>query len=212
MLVVSITHFISSTSNIFSNVVSYHLHCFFFPPQFIIIFRSCTVFFGNLVWECQNEDLSSLLEGYNATEINVMFGRNGRSRGYALVTFATEEAASNSIVSFNEVDFQGRKLEVRMDRGPTTKTQAPREPDANFTGTSVFVANLSWATTSEELQTEFAAYSPTMAEVATRNDGKSRGWGTVQFATSEEADAAVAGMQGVDIGGRNVETRVDRKA
>lgn len=141
-----------------------------------------------------------------------MFGRNGRSRGYALVTFATEEAANNSIVSFNEVDFQGRKLEVRKDRGPTTKTQAPREPDANFTGTSVFVANLSWATTSEELQTEFAAYSPTMAEVATRNDGKSRGWGTVQFATSAEADAAVAGMQGVDIGGRNVETRIDRKA
>jgi RNA recognition motif-containing protein len=134
------------------------------------------VFFGNLVWECQNEDLSSLLEGYNATEINVMFGRNGRSRGYALVTFANEEAANNAIVSFNEVDFQGRKLEVRTDRGPTTKTQAPREPDANFTGTSVFVANLSWATTSEELKTEFAAYNP------------------------------------VEIGGRNVETRIDRKA
>ena len=170
------------------------------------------VFFGNLVWECQNEDLSSLLEGYNATEINVMFGRNGRSRGYALVTFGDEEAATNAIVSFNEVDFQGRKLEVRMDRGPTTKTQAPREPDANFTGTSVFVANLSWATTSEELKTEFAAYNPATCEVATRNDGKSRGWGTVQFNTPEEADAAVAGMQGMDIGGRNVETRIDRKA
>ena len=165
-----------------------------------------------MVWECQNEDLTQLLEGYNATEIKVMFGRNGRSRGYALVTFESAEAANNAVVSFNGVDFQGRNLEVRMDRGPTTKEQAPREPDANFTGTSVFVANLSWATTSEELKTEFAAYNPTTGEVATRNDGKSRGWGTVQFGSPEDAEAAVAGMQGADIGGRNVETRVDRKA
>jgi RNA recognition motif-containing protein len=62
------------------------------------------------------------------------------------------------------------------------------------------------------LETEFAAYNPVSAEVATRNDGKSRGWGTVQFAASADADAAVAGMQGVEIGGRNVETRIDRKA
>ena len=48
---------------------------------------STTVFFGNLVWECQNEDLQSLLADHNPVDVNVMVGRNGRSRGYALVTF-----------------------------------------------------------------------------------------------------------------------------
>jgi RNA recognition motif-containing protein len=78
--------------------------------------KNTTVYFGGLVLECTNEDLSALLEGYNATEINVMLGRNGQSRGYALVTFATEDAASNAIVGINGVDFQGLKLELRMAR------------------------------------------------------------------------------------------------
>ena len=74
------------------------------------------------------------------------------------------------------------------------------------------MANLSWNTTSEGLQTEFGAYNPLNAEVALRNDGKSRGWGTVKFATADDANAAVSGMQGIEIDGRAIETRIDRKA
>jgi len=171
-----------------------------------------TVFFGNLVWECQNEDLQTLLADHNPTEVNVMVGRNGRSRGYALVTFADAASGANAIQAFNGFDFQGRNLEVREDRGPTKSSSAPREPDAAFTGTSVFVANLSWNTTSESFNTEFGAYNPLQADVALRNDGKSRGWGTVKFATADDANAAVSGMQGIEIDGRAIETRIDRKA
>ncbi len=171
-----------------------------------------TIFVGNLVWECQNEDLQTLLADHNPTEVNVMVGRNGRSRGYALVTFGDASAAADVIAAFNGVDFQGRNLEVREDRGPTKSSAAPREPDASFTGTSVFVANLSWNTTSEDLQSEFAAYNPVAANVATRNDGKSRGWGTVQFGSADAANNAVDGMQGIEIDGRPIETRIDRKA
>jgi len=66
--------------------------------------------------------------------------------------------------------------------------------------------------TSEGLQTEFASYNPISAEVALRNDGKSRGWGTVKFSTKDDASAAVNGMQGIEIDGRQIETRIDRKA
>ena len=59
---------------------------------------------------------------------------------------------------------------------------------------------------------EFGAYNPLQADVALRNDGKSRGWGTVKFATADDANAAVSGMQGIEIDGRAIETRIDRKA
>ncbi|GMI36105.1 hypothetical protein TeGR_g1223 [Tetraparma gracilis] len=103
---------------------------------------------------------------------------------------------------------------VHADRG-ATKGSKPREesaPDPNFTGTSVFVNNLAWATTSEELQSAFAAHSPASATVAVRNDGRSRGWGTVQFGTTEDAAAAIELMKGADVGGRNIEVLIDKKA
>ena len=84
--------------------------------------------------------------------------------------------------------------------------------DPNFTGTSVFVNNLSWSTTSDELSAYFAAHGSLSALIATRKDGKSRGWGTVQFSTPEQALKAVEDMKGTDFGGRDIECLIDKKA
>ena len=72
--------------------------------------------------------------------------------------------------------------------------------------------NLAWATTSEDLQQAFSTYGATSGNVAVRKDGRSRGWGTVQFSTSEEADSAIAGMKGYNLGGRELEVLIDKKA
>ena len=39
---------------------------------------------------------------------------------------------------------------------------------------------------------------------------RSKGWGIVKFATLEEAQAAIAGMNGTDCDGRPMEVRLDR--
>ena len=39
---------------------------------------------------------------------------------------------------------------------------------------------------------------------------RSKGWGIVKFATLEEAQAAIAGMNGSDCEGRAMEVRLDR--
>ena len=39
---------------------------------------------------------------------------------------------------------------------------------------------------------------------------RSRGWGIVRFATAEEASAAMAGMNGVEIAGRPIQVREDK--
>jgi RNA recognition motif-containing protein len=189
----------------------------------------------NLTGECTNDELTSLFTGAGLppTTASVVIGRNGRSRGYGLVTFSEASDALKAVETFNETEFQGRSLICHEDRGatkssaaeggaarPAREAKAPRAPrapravdsapDANFTGTSVFVNNLSWSTTSEDLKAAFTKSDS--ADVAIRNDGRSRGWGTVQFSSAEDAETAVQEMKGKDIGGRNVETSIDRKA
>ena len=178
------------------------------------------------------QELTSLFTGAGLPpqSASVVIGRNGRSRGYGLVTFDDAEDAVKAVDTFNETEFQGRNLICHEDRGatktnvdrpqrdskPQRQPRAPRAvdstPDANFTGTSVFVNNLSWATTSEDLKAAFSDYTATDSNVAVRNDGRSRGWGTVLFGSPEDAEKAVAEMKGKDIGGRMVETSIDRKA
>ena len=72
----------------------------------------------------------------------------------------------------------------------------------------IFVGNLPFATTSEELKELFAAYGEVVtAKVVTdRISGRSRGFGFVEMEPSA-ADAAIGALNGQDLGGRPL--RVD---
>ena len=114
----------------------------------------------------------------------------------SLVTFSDEATASAAQGAYNGQDFQGRNLIVHEDRGATKGSKtASTEVDPNFTGTSVFVNNLSWATTDDELKAYFNQFGSVSAKIALRKDGKSRGWGTVQFSEPEQAMQAVENMK-----------------
>ena len=73
-------------------------------------------------------------------------------------------------------------------------------------GNKLFIGGLSWGTTDDDLNAAFGAYgSVTEAKVITdRETGRSRGFGFVTFSSSDEAQAAIAGMDGQDLGGRTV--------
>ncbi|GMH94883.1 hypothetical protein TL16_g13027 [Triparma laevis f. inornata] len=174
-----------------------------------------TLFVGNLKWECTDDELFALFTGgsFIPTSAVVVMGRNGRSRGYGLVTFSDQATATAAMDAYNGQEFQSRNLIVHEDRGATKGSKtASTEVDPNFTGTSVFVNNLSWATTDDELKAYFAQFGSTSAKIALRKDGKSRGWGTVQFSSPDSAMQAVENMKGSDFGGRTIECLIDKKA
>jgi RNA recognition motif-containing protein len=52
-------------------------------------------------------------------------------------------------------------------------------------GTSLYVGNLTWATTSVQLREVFSEYSVKSAEVKAGYDGRSRGYGIVTFESEE---------------------------
>src|SRR5688500_12617938 len=73
-------------------------------------------------------------------------------------------------------------------------------------GSKLYVGNLSYDTTSQDLNTLFAAHgNVTSAEVLQdRETGRSKGFGFVQMSTDEEAQAAIAALRGKENDGRAV--------
>jgi RNA recognition motif-containing protein len=73
-------------------------------------------------------------------------------------------------------------------------------------GTKLYVGNLSFRTTSEELRDAFAAVGTveSASVIEDRDTGRSRGFAFGEMATAEEAAAAIEQFNGKDFGGRNL--------
>lgn len=71
---------------------------------------------------------------------------------------------------------------------------------------NLFVGNLSYKTTDDELTQAFEAYGEvSSARVLTdRNTGRSKGIGFVEMPNDDEAQAAIEGLNGADLSGRNI--------
>jgi cold-inducible RNA-binding protein len=68
----------------------------------------------------------------------------------------------------------------------------------------LYVGNLAFQTTSEELQTMFAQAGTveSVSLIEDRETGRSRGFGFVEMSTKEEGAAAIQQFNGKDMGGR----------
>ena len=75
---------------------------------------------------------------------------------------------------------------------------------SNARSTNLYVGNLTFNTSSAELEALFAQHGPvTKAQVVTdRDTGRSRGFGFVEMATSEAAEAAISSLNGREVDGR----------
>src|SRR5437773_6049178 len=70
--------------------------------------------------------------------------------------------------------------------------------------TKLYVGNLAFQTTSQELQEMFATAGTveSAAVVEDRDTGRSRGFGFVEMSTKEEATSAIDQFNGKELGGR----------
>ena len=73
-------------------------------------------------------------------------------------------------------------------------------------GTKLYVGSLPYSTTEQQLSELFAQHGTVQsAKVITdRYTGQSRGFGFVEMATSEEAQKAIAALNGTQLGGRTL--------
>ena len=68
----------------------------------------------------------------------------------------------------------------------------------------LYVGNLAFQTSSDELQTLFAQAGKveSVSLIEDRETGRSRGFGFIEMSTKEEGAAAIQKFNGVDLGGR----------
>jgi len=76
----------------------------------------------------------------------------------------------------------------------------------------IYVGNLSFETTDEDLSREFTVYGDVASATAVmdRDTGRSRGFGFVDMPTDEQAKAAIAGLNGTDLQGRTLNVSESR--
>ncbi|CAM9642995.1 unnamed protein product [Ascophyllum nodosum] len=165
---------------------------------------SSTVFVGNLSWSTTSEDLREFMATLGevvSAEVQ-SHADSGRSKGWGLVTYADPAIAEAAIGQLNNVELGGRPIHIRLDR---------KEVEASG-GFPVFVGNLPWSTTDDDLQQIFAPYKPYDCHVKTNMAGRSRGFGIVRlFSTPELGQRAIAEMQNYQIESRPIQVREDRE-
>src|SRR2546428_5003752 len=78
----------------------------------------------------------------------------------------------------------------------------------------LFVGGLSFSTSSERLREAFAGFGEVHSAtvVMDRDTGRSRGFGFVEMATGEEANAAVSRLNGSELDGRQIKVEVAKPA
>ena len=72
--------------------------------------------------------------------------------------------------------------------------------------TKLYVGNLSFNTTGQDLEEMFGAYGSVQSAnlIEDRETGRSRGFAFVEMSTGEEANAAIAALDGKEVDGRNL--------
>jgi RNA recognition motif-containing protein len=76
----------------------------------------------------------------------------------------------------------------------------------NFSKMNIYVGNLSWNLKDQDLSNLFAQHGEvTSAKIVTdKFTGRSKGFGFVEMANDAEAQAAIAALNGTDVGGRSI--------
>jgi RNA recognition motif-containing protein len=76
----------------------------------------------------------------------------------------------------------------------------------------LYVGNLNYKTTETELREVFGAHGQvtSVAVITDRETGRAKGFGFVEFANDEDAKAAIAALDGKEIGGRSLKVNESR--
>ena len=79
------------------------------------------IYVGSLSYNVTADELQSFFGQYGDIEEAklIMDRETGRSKGFAFITYATQDAAQAAVSKANGVDLQGRKIRVNIaqDRG-----------------------------------------------------------------------------------------------
>jgi len=159
------------------------------------------VFIKSLDKSIDNKALYDTFSAFgNILSCKVATDDQGASKGYGFVHYETQEAANLAVTKVNGMLLNGKKVFVgffvpRKDRSGGS--------EANDSFTNVYVKNLAPDVEDEKLDELFKAHGPIKSAIVMKDgEGKSRGFGFVNFEEHEHAAQACEALNNTEVNGK----------
>ncbi|KAL0914688.1 hypothetical protein M5K25_015056 [Dendrobium thyrsiflorum] len=121
---------------------------------------------------------------------------SGCSLGYGYVNYMSEQDAENAIEKLNYSVLCGKPIRIMWSH---------RDPIARNSGIgNIFVKNLSGSIDNLKLQAMFGKFGTILSSKVALQDGKSKGYGFVQFDSQDSANAAIENLNGTTVDGKKL--------
>ncbi|KAK4242811.1 hypothetical protein C8A03DRAFT_29045 [Achaetomium macrosporum] len=162
------------------------------------------VFIKNLDVAIDNKALHDTFAAFgNILSCKVAQDEHGNSKGYGFVHYETDEAAAQAIKHVNGMLLNEKKVYVGYHIPKKDRQSKFEEMKANYT--NVYVKNINLEVTDEEFRELFAKYGDiTSSSLARDSEGKSRGFGFVNFTAHASAAKAVEELNGKEFRGQEL--------
>ncbi|CAM0136295.1 Protein phosphatase PP2A regulatory subunit B [Umbelopsis sp. WA50703] len=163
---------------------------------------SGNIFIKNLDASIDNKALHDTFSAFgNILSCKVATDEEGQSKGYGFVHYETHEAAETAIKHVNGMLLNDKKVYVGHHIPRKERQSKIDEIRANFT--NIYVKNLDTEISDEEFQDMFGKFGAITSAVVQRDeDGKSKGFGFVNYEEHGAAKAAVEELNDKDIKGK----------
>jgi polyadenylate-binding protein len=171
------------------------------------------IFIKNLDEQIDNKALHDTFAAFgNVLSCKVATDERGRSKGYGFVHYDTAEAADSAIKAVNGMLLNDRKVYVGHHISKKERQAKFDEQKKQFT--NVYVKNLDPEVPEEEFRIMFEHFGPiTSAVLQTDHEGKSKGFGFVNYEDHVHAGNAVDALNETEHNGRKLfVARAQKKA
>ncbi len=176
---------------------------------------SNTLFVGGLPYDISEDTVRETFQAFGSiSSIRLPTDRETQKpKGFGYVEFSSEDEAIAAFDAMNGANLGGRSL--RVDYAAPRAPRPDREGgdgDGRGSGgannpksSTIFVAGVSYDATEDHIREAFQVYGTIVrVRLPTDEDGKTKGFGYVEFDTVDEARAAFEALDGAEVASRSL--------
>ncbi|XP_005395451.1 PREDICTED: nucleolin isoform X2 [Chinchilla lanigera] len=160
-----------------------------------------TLLAKNLPYKVTQDELKEVFE--DAIEIRLV-SKDGKSKGIAYIEFKTEADAEKTFEEKQGTEIDGRSVSLYYtgEKGQNQDYRGGKNSTWSGESKTLYLSNLSYSATEETLQEVFE--KATFIKVPQNQNGKSKGYAFIEFASFEDAKEALNSCNKREIEGRTI--------
>ena len=162
------------------------------------------LYVGDLPEQVDETFLKSLFSEFNITEI-IIKKKGQVKKSFAFITFATHEEAEKALNELNYTKLDGVPIRISWSDGATKRIVSSNPGN-------LFIRGLDQSIEVSQLHEAFANFGEIIScKISMDEQGKSKGFGYIQFKNKEDAERAMSDLADASINGKKIEIQLYQK-